>query len=60
MRDDDAARCDASRVFPAKDHTPLPALGDILDPIWLESAVWAADGFNRPATMANPGKPPAF
>ena len=42
-------------IFPDVDFTGIPNIGANSNRLWLEAALWAADGFNRSATKANTG-----
>ena len=60
MKAGHAARREAFRLFPDAGIEHIPHLGKDLELLWLEAAVWAADGFNRSATTANPAKTPPY
>lgn len=50
-----AARPEALRLFPDAGIGDINRLGNDLECLWLEGAVWAAGGFNQSTTTANPG-----
>lgn len=49
-----AARREALRLSPAADLTSIPHLYDSWGRLWLESAIGAADSFDRSSTIVNP------